>query len=48
MPVCNEQDKGSRFALIRKDADLLHGIETYERQQEQGESNGFNYTNQRS
>jgi hypothetical protein len=26
MTVCNELYKGSKFALIRKDADLLYGV----------------------
>ncbi len=26
MTICNELYKGSRFALIRKDADLLNGV----------------------
>jgi len=28
MTICNELHRGSRFALIRKDADLLYGIDS--------------------
>jgi hypothetical protein len=28
MICCNGMHKGSKFALIQKDADLLHGIKT--------------------
>jgi len=31
MTVCNELYRGSRFALIRKDADLLNGVLLHER-----------------
>lgn len=31
MTVCNEMYRGSRFALIRKDADLLNGVLLHER-----------------
>jgi len=30
MTVCNELYRGSKFALIRKDADLLNGVLLYE------------------
>jgi hypothetical protein len=30
MTVCNELYIGSRFALIRKDADLLNGVQLHE------------------
>jgi hypothetical protein len=30
MTVCNELYRGSRFALIRKDADLLNGVQLHE------------------
>jgi hypothetical protein len=31
MSICNELNRGSKFALIRKDADLLYGVLLYER-----------------
>lgn len=31
MSICNELNIGSKFALIRKDADLLYGVLLYER-----------------
>jgi len=31
MIICNELYKGSKFASIRKDADLLYGVLLYER-----------------
>jgi len=30
MSICNELNRGSKFALIRKDADLLYGVLLYE------------------
>ena len=31
MTICNELNRGSKFALIRKDADLLYGVLLCER-----------------
>jgi len=31
MSICNELNRGSKFALILKDADLLYGVLLYER-----------------
>ena len=31
MSICNELNRGSKFALIQKDADLLNGVLLYER-----------------
>ncbi len=31
MSICNELNRGSKFALIRKNADLLYGVLLYER-----------------
>jgi len=33
MTTCNEVYRGSKFALIRKDADLLYGVLLHERRQ---------------